>query len=444
MITQEEIQLTHRALDYAMSHGVQQMRITLSKSKEDLVATLNGETDRVTSCLDRSLSIALFVDGRYGSFSTNKLEENALRSFIDQAIVMTRMLSQDEFRKLPDPSRCCNTAPKGNELDLVDPFYDKISPSDRNNAALSASIFSKKVSGNYKIISEEGEYSDSIYDTLLIDSNGVSCRHTENSFDYGVEITIEHDGEKYSGYWWESASRFSDLNLSSCGETALEKAVGQIDSEAIDSGTYNMIIDSEVASKVVSPILSALSAYSIQQNNSFLIDSLGKKMFPEGLTIMDRPHIKGQTCSKLFDSEGVGTKEGPIIDKGVVSTYFVNTYMAGKTGMKPTVEEATRPCVLPWPEKGLDRDAIIRKCGEGILVTDFNGGNCNSATGDFSYGIEGFYFRNGKIVKPVSEMVMTGNFLKLWSGLLAAGDDARPCMSKLIPTLAFADVDFSG
>ena len=41
-------------------------------------------------------------------------------------------------------------------------------------------------------------------------------------------------------------------------------------------------------------------------------------------------------------------------------------------------------------------------------------------------------------------MLMTGNFLTLWSRLLAAGDDARPCQSKLVPTLAFAEVDFSG
>lgn len=444
MITNEELSLTRDALKYALAKGASQVRLTLAKSKEDLVATLNGEVDRVTSCLDRSLSIALFVDGRFGSFSTNKITEDGLKDFIDKAIGMTRMLAPDQFRKLPALERCCSEAVTGNELGLVDPEYTNVSPEDRKRTALGASVYGKEGSEDCRIVSEEGEYSDSIYDTIILDSNGLECRHTENSFDYGVEVTVEHEGEKYSGYWWESSSRAGQLDLSSCGRKAFEKAVAQIDSDAMDSGKYNMVIDSEVASKVVSPLLAALSAYSIQQNNSFLIDSLGKRMFPEGLTIMDRPHIKGQTCSKLFDSEGVRTQEGPIIEKGVVKTYFVNTYMSGKLGMEATVEEATRPCVLPWPVAGLDRDAILGKCSEGILVTDFNGGNCNSATGDFSYGVEGFYFKDGKIRQPVSGMVVTGNFLRLWSGLIAAGDDARPCMSKLIPTLAFADVDFSG
>ena len=111
--------------------------------------------------------------------------------------------------------------------------------------------------------------------------------------------------------------------------------------------------------------------------------------------------------------------------------------------MAPTIEDATRPKVLPWPEAGLDRDAILRRCGSGILVTDFNGGNSNSATGDFSFGVEGFLFKDGKIVHPVREILITGNLLTLWNNLLAAGDDARLCKSKVIPTLAFKDVDFS-
>ena len=85
----------------------------------------------------------------------------------------------------------------------------------------------------------------------------------------------------------------------------------------------------------------------------------------------------------------------------------------------------------------------MKKCRNGILITGFNGGNSNSATGDFSFGIEGFAFKDGKIDHPVREMLVTGNLVDLWNGLIAVGDDARLCMSKLIPTLAFENVEFS-
>lgn len=438
MIDPKDIELVRESLDMARQAGAEKARATLCRSEEDLVATLNGEVDRVTHCVDSSLSFALFADGRFGSFSTNKLDPASLKDFLESSVETVRTISKDECRDLPDPRRCCNKAITGDELGLTDCRRESMTPEERIRMALDASVYRDG------ILSEEGEYSDSVYKTVVMDTDGVLCLHSETSFDYGVEITIEEDGEKYSGYWWDSASHLDALDARSCGEKALARSRAQVGSDAVPGGRYNMVVDSEVASKMVSPVLRALNAFSIQQNNSFLVDSLGKRPFPEGLTIMDLPHIKGQTCSKLFDSEGVATAETPIIRSGEVCEYFVNTYMSRKLGIAPTVEEATRPKVLPWPERGLGRSDILKICGNGILVTDFNGGNSNPVTGDFSYGIEGFLFENGKVSRPVSGMLVTGNFLSLWKKLIAAGDDARDCMSKLIPTLAFADVDFSG
>ncbi|MCQ2181322.1 MAG: TldD/PmbA family protein [Bacteroidales bacterium] len=441
---EDSIRLVQDAIGYALEAGARKVRVTLNRSVENLVATLNGEIDKVTHCEDRSLSFAIFADGRYGSFSTDKLDTRSLKTFLEKAVGIVKMMAPDECRNLPSPERCCTSATTGNELDLTDATFEDISPEMRRRIALDAAIFGKVGEEGFKLISEEGEYSDSRYQTVIMDSQGLKCLHTEDNFDYGVEVTIEADGDKYSGWWWNSSSRLLGLNAAECGREAVRRAASQIGSSPIKSVRTNMVIDSDVASKVVSPILNALNAYSIQQNNSFLNDSLGKAIFGEGLTIIDLPHIPGQTCSKLFDSEGVATYEAPIIEKGVVRQYFVNSYMSAKLGIAPTVEDATRPKVMPWPEKGLTRQDILARCSEGILVTEFNGGNSNSSTGDFSYGVEGFEFRNGRIVRPVSGMLVTGNFITLWNRLIAAGDDARPCMSKLIPTLAFADVDFSG
>lgn len=447
MITAEELDLTRQALQTAREAGAQNARATLSKSTEDLIATLNGEVDKVTHCEDRSLSLALFVDGRYGSFSTNRLEKDALRDFIFKAAGITRLLSEDPLRVLPSPERQCSNARTGREMELFDPEVERIGNEERISAALDAAVFGKGLDEgrDWKLVSEEGEYSNAVYDMFLTDTQGLECRHTESCTDYGVEVTIEDaNGDKYSGYWWDSVPGKAGFDASECGAVALRKASAQIGSEAIAGGKYNMVVESDVASKLVSPILRALSAYSIQQNDSFLMDAVGKKLFPEGLTILDCPHIKGQTGSKLFDSEGVATQEAPIIDKGTVSRYFINTYMAGKLGMEPTAEEAARPKVMPWPKPGMSRQDLMDSLGSGILVTEFNGGNSNSATGDFSYGIEGFLFENGKIVKPVSGMLVTGNFLQLWQQMAGIADDARSCMSKLIPTLAFSNVEFNG
>lgn len=94
-------------------------------------------------------------------------------------------------------------------------------------------------------------------------------------------------------------------------------------------------------------------------------------------------------------------------------------------------------------EKDLSLEDILKLCSSGIYVTGFNGGNCNPATGDFSFGIEGFAFSKGKITHPVREMLITGNIKTLWNNLLAAGNDPRSSARWQVPTLAFENVSFS-
>ncbi len=465
MLSAEEKGLAKECLRTALEAGAQKARVSLSKSNMNLVSTLNAEVDKISSCMDRSMEISIFADGRFGSFSTNKLETGSLRSFIGNAVQTVRMLAPDPCRDLPDRDRQVKGPLTGRELGLFDDSCAELTAERRREYALQAAVKTKSGDG-WKLVSEEGEYSDTQEFSYIADTGGLEAEHHETCISYGVETTIKNSrGRKYSSYWWDSTPLLRDFDPEGIGRKALQLAVERLGSRRVKGGKYNMVLDAEFAYKVVSPVLRALNGYSIQQGNSFLAGSAGKQVFPQGMTLLDCPHIKGQTGSRLFDSEGVATHGHAIIENGVVREYFLNTYMANKLGMEPTQEDAIRPVLLRYPSDGsspsvpegfaqdavacrhpsaFGRTELMRLCGDGILVTGFNGGNSNSATGNFSYGIEGFLFKDGNIVRPVNGMLVTGNFLSLWAGFIASGDDARPCQDKLIPSLAFRDVDFSG
>ena len=438
VLTQEEMALARHCLQFALEQGASQVRITLTKSLLNLVGLLNGEVDKTSHALDRSLQLQLFVEGRFGAFSSNRLEKEGLEAFIREAIDTVKMLEPDAFRSLPAPERQAKDALTGRELGLYDPAYESLTAQDRRQMALGSIAWPKE-----GLIAEEGEYSDSVFDSLTLDSQGLEARHTETSFEIGYESTVEDaEGRHFSSYWWDATPRLKDLQLKDCAEKACRRAMDQLNPKPVPSGKYTLILDTECASKVVTPLLNALGGYSLQQKNSFLADSLGKQLFPQGLTILDAPRTPGDTGCRLLDSEGVATREMPIIENGVVKTYFLNTYISRKMEMEPTIEDATRVKVLPLGNCKTQQD-VLNQVKDGILVTGFNGGNSNPATGNFSYGIEGFLIKDGKRVHPVREMLITGDFLTLWSHLIAAAQDARPCLSKLVPTLAFTDVDFS-
>ena len=191
-----------------------------------------------------------------------------------------------------------------------------------------------------------------------------------------------------------------------------------------------------------------MNGSNIQQQNSFLINKKGEKVFSEKFTLLDNPHWEGMSGSRYFDGDGIATKPMDIIRNGVVESYYINTYAANKMGVAPTVESASVPhfSLDAFPEelRNLNHKDMMKIMGKGILVTGFNGGNCNGLTGDYSYGIEGFYFENGEILFPVREMNISGNIVSLWSNLAMVGNDARKCTRWIIPSLAFENVDFTG
>ena len=200
MISREELELARKTLDFAKAEGAQACRVALNKSESNILDTLNGELDKINHCLDRSLSISLFIDGKFASFSTNRLEERELAEFTRRCAEITRMLEQDECRKLPEPERCCKEAQSGVELALYDPEYETLDEQKRKELALKYCLDCSRKGDGYRIISEEGEYCDSEFDSITMDSQGLFCRHRETAFEYASEVTVEgEDGTKSIG-----------------------------------------------------------------------------------------------------------------------------------------------------------------------------------------------------------------------------------------------------
>lgn len=456
MIETHEIEIARHCIAFACANGADNARVNLNKSSVDGCNMLNGELDKVTHAADRSVYLYLYVDGKYGTFSTNMLEKEQLEDFIIKAIDMVRMLGEDLCRKLPDPSRTEKAAKTGRELGLYDEALENSDSDSRLARAQAMSIWQNFHESadreTFSMISEECEYSESYDDSITIDSQGFEGRHTESAFSFFAEVTIQDsEGNRYSGYWWDTTPRNNTGDPSECSRKALERAVSQIGPQPRRSGRTRMVVDSSVASRLVAPVLNALNGSALQQKMSFLDGTLGQQVFSEGMNLMDLPRTEGRNGSRLYDSEGVATKDAHVIKDGAVCQYFINTYFAAKMGIEPTVEDASRPCLMPYMkgkaladgEISVSLKDILQYCRNGILVTGFNGGNSNPVTGDFSFGIEGFAFRNGKITHPVREMLITGNLKDLWNNLIAAGTDARPSSRWQIPTIAFENISFS-
>ncbi len=445
MKQENESETIHFALKAAEKHGAGAVRITYNKTKHSSYTFRNDKLDRLQQATGSSLFLQLYVNGRYGTFSTNRMERTELERFIAKSIETTKLLTEDKHRSLPDTSLCYKGG--GTDLKQCDPEFSEI-PSEKKIEI--ARMCNAEILGKDKrLLNVNSEYGDYEDHTLIVDSQGFSGTTNQTNYTVSTECSVKGKGDsRPEGWWYESSLFFNDLKTGGCGEKALERAINKLGTRKIKSGKYNMVVENTISSRLVSPIINALNGANIQQNNSFLNGKLGERVFSPLMEIYDEAHLPGEFGSRLFDSEGIATKPGPIIDQGVISTYFMNSYYSKKTGIPVTVESPSLPVCSISGQRGVSNENklehILRNTGKGIFVTGFNGGNTNSSTGDFSFGIEGFYFEDGSILYPVSEMNVTGNIISLWNSVRDIGNDARKASRWLIPTLSFDSVDFNG
>lgn len=588
-ISGAEIEIADKSVQMALDAGASAVMVSLDKAKTEIYALLDGEIDNIRQTGDRSLTFNIYADGKYGTFSTNRFEEESLRDFLCKAVETVRMLVADPFRGLPDKKDLATDAVNGDEMGLCWYDYDSVSRDEKLEMARRVSVFGEfsapSSDRNWRVVSEEVEYNNTLSDTYLTSSDGCRCRQTETSFEVSSQVTVEdNEGNKFSGLWWDYDVSPEKVLSSECGRKAVEMAVMQIAPVNADKGKYTMVVSRLVSGRLLQPVLNALSSLSVYQKSSFLVDALGKQVFSKGLNVVDMPLEKGKSGAILFETDGRACRNREIITDGVVKENFTSIYMSRKLGIPPTSSCPNRPVLQPFvseellrgerggerggersgghcgvsgdgrdafglggvsgdgrgvelgvangdergvergemsgsglggdcgevsvdvfgavsggecgveldvvtgggrgaelgvvnggergvergvvngggrgtelagglgAERGLKVDSFVNEiaqkdildlCGSGILVTDFNGGNCNSATGDFSYGVSGFLFENGKITSPIDSMLITGNMTDLWSNLLAAGSDPVPGMSRQVPTLAFRDVTFN-
>jgi PmbA protein len=159
------------------------------------------------------------------------------------------------------------------------------------------------------------------------------------------------------------------------------------------------------------------------------------------LTAYDDPLIPSGYGSRLFDDEGLAAVKRPIIEEGVLKNYYIDNYYGRKLGMKPTSGGSSN-VVFKTGTRSMNE--MIGSMDKGVLITGFIGGNSNGSTGDFSYGIEGFFVKGGKIIHPINEMNITGNMNQFWFNLVELGNDILEDRSIKTPSMLFEKIDLSG
>lgn len=409
--------LADDVLKRAAAKGASAAEVVVDKGTGLSVQVRMNEVEKLQYHRDQGVSLTVYFGHKKGYASTGDLSPQALEDTLDAACRIARFTAEDDFNGLADAELMATEIP---ELDLYHPWA--IGADEAIELALQAE--SAALAHDKRIVNSDGAGIDSYAGLgVYANSHGFSGLSSSTSHSLSCSV-VGQDGESMQrDYWYTNSCLPTRLeSAGAVGLQAAERTVRRLNGRSLTTREVPVVFAAELARGLVSSLVGAISGASQFRKASFLLDSIGQQVFPEFVQLHERPHLKQQSGSRAYDSEGVATVDREVILDGKVQGYFLGSYSARKLGMQTTGSAGGSGNLL-LDHTGVSLDEMLREMGTGLLVTELIGQGGNMITGDYSRGAAGFWVENGEIQYPVEEITIAGNLKDMFLGVQAIGND---------------------
>ena len=405
------------ALDEAKSLGVDQAEVAASIDTGLSASARLGEVENLEYNNDRGVWITVYRESRKGNASTSDVSHAAIREAVAKAVSFAGVTAPDEYSGLADAELMCTDV---SGLDLDHPWDVDA------DTAIAMAIESEEAG-----LQSDSQINNSEGATVATNrgcraygnSHGFVGSYAKTSHSITCILLAEADGVMQRDYHYTSARRAGDLEApADVGRIAGEKTAARLGARKIKTTRAPVLYIPELARGFIGHAISAVSGGALYRKASFLLDTVGEKLFPDFVSIQERPHLPLGMASVSYDNEGVATYDRDIVTDGVLQGYVLSSYSARRLGLKTTANAGGAQNLIV-PGGGKDKAELIREMGTGLVVEELIGQGVNGVTGDYSRGAVGFWIENGEIAYPVHEVTIAGNLRDLYQRIAAIGDD---------------------
>lgn len=435
-------ELVLQALEHAKSLGATDAAAEVSESRGLSVAVRNQDIETIEQTRDRSLDLTVFAGQRRGSASTSDFSPQALRETVEAAWHIARYTAEDPAAGLPDADQLATEFP---DLDLHHPW--DLSAEEAAVLAIKAEQAARDLSP--LITNTDGASVDTYEGHFVLgNSRGFLGGYPFSRHSLSVAPIAGKGTRMQRDYWYTAARAAADLAAPEVvGRYAAERTLARMSARRIKTGKFPVMFEAPLAIGLLGALVQATSGGALYRKASFLLDSLGKQVLSDHIDVIEDPHIPGGMGSSTFDSEGVRTQPRKLVTAGELNGYFLSTYTARKLNMQTTGNAGGSHNLhlksrLTRPSDTLD--AMLKKMGTGLLVTELIGQGVNYVTGDYSRGAFGYWVENGQIVHAVEEITIAGNLADMFQQIVAVGSDTISRGSKSTGSILIAQMAIAG
>lgn len=439
--------LVDQALAHAKKLGATDAGADASEGCGLSVSVRKGELETVERNRDKSLGVTVYIGQRRGNASTSDFSEAAIQQTVQAAYDIARFTAEDPTAGLPDAD---DIAPRAThrELDLFHPW----DVSSEEAARIAVECEAAAMATHKRITNSEGaSVSAQQSHFFSAHTRGFAGGYASSRHSVSVAPIASlpgRHGEMQRDFWYSSMRNAQDLaSPEAIGRYAAQRALSRLGSRKIPTTECAVLFESPLAAGLLGGFVQAVSGGSLYRKSSFLLNSLGKQIFPKHIQIEEDPFILGGKGSSPFDDEGVKVQQRMVVEDGRVQGYFLSSYSARKLGMKTTGNAGGSHNLMLTSTRtkpGDDLDAMLKKLGTGLLVVELMGQGVNYVTGDYSRGASGFWVENGEIAFPVQEITIAGNLKDMYKGIQAVGADAYNYGAKTVGSILINRMKVAG
>ncbi|MBK3508868.1 metalloprotease PmbA [Pseudomonas sp. MF6747] len=411
---QEQVE---QILAEAKRQGASACEVAVSLEQGLSTSVRQREVETVEFNRDQGFGITLYSGQRKGSASTSASGPEAIRETVAAALAIAKHTSEDESSGLADKALMAK------DLKDFDLFHAwNITPEQAIEQALicEAAAFD----ADPRIKNADGTTLSTHQGCRVYgNSHGFIGGYASTRHSLSCVMIAEADGQMQRDYWYD-VSRQGELlaNPVSIGQRAAQRAASRLGARPVPTCEVPVLFSAELAGGLFGSFLGAISGGNLYRKSSFLEGAIGQKLFPEWLTIDERPHLMRAMGSSAFDGDGLATYAKPFVEKGELVSYVLGTYAGRKLGL-PSTANSGGVHNLFVTHGDEDQAALLRRMGRGLLVTELMGSGLNMVTGDYSRGAAGFWVENGEIQFAVQEVTIAGNMRDMFKQIVAVGND---------------------
>ncbi|HEY4352717.1 MAG TPA: metalloprotease PmbA [Paraburkholderia sp.] len=420
--TQDELkQIASDILRHAKSIGASDAATEISEGDGLSVSVRRGEVETIEHNRDKMVGVTVFIGNKRGNASTSDFSPEALKDTVTAAYNIARFTAEDDCAGLAE-DELLEKAPQ--DLDLYHPW--NLSADEAVEIARRAE--DAAFATDAQIRNSEGASVSAQHSQFVLGTSRGFLAGYPYSRHYVACAPIAGSGRNMQRDDWYTSKRSSTelADPEAVGRYAAERALARIGARGLDTRKVPVLFEAPLAAGLLGAFVQATSGGALYRKTTFLVDSLGKPVFAPHIQIVEDPHVPRAMGSAPFDEEGVRTRERSVVKDGVVEGYFLSTYSARKLGM-PTTGNAGGSHNISLKssltQSGDDFEAMLKKLGTGLLLTELMGQGVNYVTGDYSRGASGFWVENGKIQYPVEEITVASTLQEMFRHIVAIGAD---------------------